>query len=95
MDGIKITNFMKNVDDQHEIALLVGDFSLPLDNKINALIKRFLPSVVVLKIFKLPTEKMCELEALWLTSLFKHHCKIHCFALYKVCAVAVRHTHSI
>ena len=64
--GIQIANFIKKLDRQHTVMLLVGDFSLPFDNETTTLIKNFVSSAVG-KIYKLRTEKLRELEAPWLT----------------------------
>ena len=68
-DGIQIANFIKGLNRQHKIMLLVGGFSLPLDHdhETITLIKRYISSVVG-KIYKLRTKKLRELEAPWLTS---------------------------
>ena len=62
MDTIKIDDFIKGLNRQHEIMLLVGDVSLPLDHEATTLIKRFISSAVG-KIYKLRTKKLRELEA--------------------------------
>ena len=64
-DGTQIANFIKNLNCQNKVMLLVGGLSLPSDNQTTALVKKFVSSVVC-KIYKLPTEKSRELEAPWL-----------------------------
>ena len=66
IDGIQISNFIKKLDRQHTVTLLVGGLSLPFDNKTTTLIKRLISSAVG-KIYKLRPEKLRELEAPWLT----------------------------
>ena len=66
-DGIQIANFIKELNCQHKIMLLVGGLFLPFDHETTTLIKRFISSAVG-KIYKLRTKKLCELEAPWLTS---------------------------
>ena len=66
-DGIQIANFIKGLNRQHKIMLLVDGLSLPFDHKTTTLIKRFISSAVG-KICKLRTKKLRELEAPWLTS---------------------------
>ena len=65
--GIHIANFIKGLNRQHKIMLLVGGLSLPSDHETTTLIKRFI-SLAVSKIYKLRTKKLRELEAPWLTS---------------------------
>ena len=66
-DGIQIANFIKVLNRQHKIMLLVGGLSLPFDHETTTLIKRFI-STAVGKIYKLRTKKLRELEPPWLTS---------------------------
>ena len=66
-DGIQIANFIKGLNRQRKIMLLVGGLSLPFDHEITTLIKRFVSSAVG-KIYKLRTKKLRYLEAPWLTS---------------------------
>ena len=67
-DGIQIADFIKGLlNHQHKIMLLAGGLSLPLDHEATTLIEMFISSAVG-KIYKLPTKKLCELEAPWLTS---------------------------
>ena len=65
--GIQIANFIKGLNRQHKIMLLVGGFSLLFDHETTTLFKRFISSAVG-KIYKLHTKKLSELEAPWLTS---------------------------
>ena len=64
-DGIQIANFIKNLNRQNKVMLLVGGLSLPFDNQTTTLVKKFVSSAVG-KIYKLRTEKLRELEAPWL-----------------------------
>ena len=64
-DGIQIANFIKNLNCQNKVMLLVGGLSLPFDNQTTTLVKKFVSSAVG-KIYKLRTEKLRELEAPWL-----------------------------
>ena len=66
-DGTQITDFIKGLNCQHEIMLLLGSLSLPFDHETTTLIKKFMSSAVG-KIYKLCTKKSLELEAPWLTS---------------------------
>ena len=59
--------FMKGLNRQHKITLLVGGLSLSFDHETTTLIKRFISSAVG-KIYKLRTKKLCKLEAPWLAS---------------------------
>ena len=63
-DGIQIANFIKGLNRQHKIMLLVGGLSLPFDHEIITLIKRFISSAVG-KTYQLRTKKLRELEAPW------------------------------
>ena len=64
-DGIQMANFIKNLNRQNKVMLLVGGLSLPFDNQATTLVKKFVSSAVG-KIYKLRTEKLRELEAPWL-----------------------------
>ena len=64
-DGVQIANFIKNLNRQNKVMLLVGGLSLPFDNQTTTLVKKFVSSAVG-KIYKLRTEKLRELEAPWL-----------------------------
>ena len=66
-DDTQIADFIKGLNRQHKIMLLVGGLSLPFDHETTTLIKRFISSAVG-KIYKLRTKKLRELEAPWLTS---------------------------
>ena len=78
-DGIQIADFIKGLNRQHKIMLLVSGLSLLFDHEITTLIKRFISSAVG-KIYKLRTKKLRELEALWLTSF----CEIYYFVSFIV-----------
>ena len=47
MDGIQIANFVKSLDRQQKIVLLVDGLSLPFDNESTTLNKRFVSAAVV------------------------------------------------
>ena len=64
-DDSQIANFIKNLNHQNKVMLLVGGLSLPFDNQTTTLVKKFVSSAVS-KIYKLRTEKLRELEAPWL-----------------------------
>ena len=64
-DGSQIVNFIKNLNRQNKVMLLVGSLSLPFDNQTTTLVKKFVSSAVG-KIYKLRIEKLRELEAPWL-----------------------------
>ena len=49
-DGIQIANFIKNLNRQNKVMLLVGGLSLPFDNQTTALLKKFV-CLAVSKIF--------------------------------------------
>ena len=66
-NGIQIADFIKRLNRQRKIMLLVGGLSLPFDHETTTLVKRFISSAVG-KIYKLHTKRLRELEALWLTS---------------------------
>ena len=65
-DGVNICRFIDNLDRHHRVLLLLGGLCLPFDNVTNTLIKRFIAAAVG-KIHKLHQERLCELEAPWLT----------------------------
>ena len=65
-DGVNICRFIDNLDRHHRVLLLLGGLCLPFDNVTNTLIKRFIAAAVG-KIHKLRRERLCELEAPWLT----------------------------
>ena len=77
-DGIQIANFIKKLDRQHTVMLLVGGLSLPFDNETVTLIKKFISSAVG-KIYKVRIEKLRELEAQY--SFFTYYCKILLFCI--------------
>ena len=64
-DGIQIANFIKNLNRQNKVMLLVDGLSLPFDNQTTTLVKKFVSSAVG-KIYKLRIEKLRELETPWL-----------------------------
>ena len=64
-DGIQMANFIKNLNRQNKVMLSMGGLSLPFDNQTTTLVKKIVSSAVG-KIYKLRTEKLGELEALWL-----------------------------
>ena len=66
-DGTQIADFIKGLNGQQKIMLLVGGLSLPFDHETTTLIKRFVSSAVG-KLYKLRIKKLRELEAPWLTS---------------------------
>ena len=72
-DCTQIADFIKGLNRQHKVMLLVGGLSLPFDHETTTLIKRFISSAAG-KIHKLRTKKLRELEALWLTKqpVFAH-----------------------
>ena len=65
-DGVNICRFIDNLDHHHRVLLLLGGRCLPFDNVTNTLIKRLIAAAVD-KIHKLRRERLCELEAPWLT----------------------------
>ena len=65
-DGIKMSDFISNLDPHRKVLLLLGGPSLPFEDASVVLIKRFVASAVG-KIHKLHTAKLRELEAPWLT----------------------------
>ena len=66
-DGIYIWNFIKNLDRNNKVLLLLGGLALPLDGKTNIQINRLI-SAAVGKIFKLRQERLREVEARWLAN---------------------------
>ena len=65
-DSITMSDFITNLDPHRNVLLLLGGLSLPFDDASVVLIKKFVASAVC-KIHKLPTAKLRELEAPWLT----------------------------
>ena len=59
---IQMGNFIKKVDRQHTIMLLVVCLSLLFESETTTLIKKFVSSAIG-KIFKLLSEKLADLEA--------------------------------
>ena len=68
-DGITMSDFITNLDPHKKVLLLLGGPSLPFDDALVVLIKRFVASAVG-KIYKLRTAKLRELEAPLLTEYF-------------------------
>ena len=66
IDGDQIVNFITNLDQHHKMLLLLEGLQLPFDNITADSIKRFVAAAVG-KIYKIPTEKLHELGAPWLT----------------------------
>ena len=62
IDGAYICNFIKNLDRNNRVLLLLREFALPFDNETNILTDRFISSAVC-KIHKLHNERLRELEA--------------------------------
>ena len=60
-----MANFIKNLNRQNKVMLLVGGLSLPFYNQATILVEKFVSSAAG-KIYKLRTEKLRELEAPWL-----------------------------
>ena len=67
INGAYICNFIKNLDGNNSVLLLLGGLALPFDNQTNILINRFISSAVG-KIHKLRNERLRELEAAWLVN---------------------------
>ena len=67
-DGIQISQFITNLDRFHKTLLLFGCLHLPFDNTTVTLINKFIASAVA-KIYKIRTENLRELEALWLLNV--------------------------
>ena len=67
IDGAYFCNFIKNLDENKRVLLLLRGLALPFDNKANIMINRFISSAVG-KIHKLRNERLCELEAPWLVN---------------------------
>ena len=74
-DAIQIASFIKNLNLQNKVMLLVGGLSLLFENQTTTLAKKFVFSVVG-KIYKLCIEKLRELEAPWLKINSAFICKI-------------------
>ena len=83
IDGAYICNFIKNLDGNNRVPLLLGGLALPFDIETNILINRFISSAVG-KIHKLRNERFRELEAPWLVN--RWHILMYllfcCFILY-------------
>ena len=65
-DGDQIVDFITNLDQHNKMLLLLRGLQLPFDDLTANSIKRFVAAAVG-KIYKICTEKLCELEAPWLT----------------------------
>ena len=64
-NGSQISAFIKNLDQDSTALLLLGYLPLPFDSMTFTVITRFIASAIG-KIYKLCTERLCELEGLWL-----------------------------
>ena len=64
-DGGQISAFIKNLDQDSKVLLLLGCFPLPFDSMTVTVITRFFASAIG-EIYKLRTERLRELEAPWL-----------------------------
>ena len=64
-DGSQISAFIKNLDQDSKVLLLLGCLPLPFDSSTLTVITRFVASAIG-KIYKLRTERLRELEAPWL-----------------------------
>ena len=64
-DGSQISAFIKNLDQDSKALLLLGCLPLHFDSMTFTVITRFVASAIG-KIYKLRTERLHELEALWL-----------------------------
>ena len=60
-----ICNFIKNLDGNNRVLLLLRGLALPFDNETNILINRFISSAMG-KIHKLRNERLRKLEVPWL-----------------------------
>ena len=60
-------SFSVNLDRKHKTVFLFRGFSLPFDSKITTIVKRFV-STAVGKIYKIRSDKLCDLEARGLKS---------------------------
>ena len=68
-DGSHISSFLTNLDQHNKASMLVGCLPLPYSVTVTVL-TRFVASAVG-KIYKLRTERLCELEAPWLRKAVK------------------------
>ena len=57
--------FLKNLDRKHKDMFLLGGLSLPFDSKATTVVKRFV-STAVGEIYKIRSDKLLDLDALWL-----------------------------
>ena len=64
-DGSQISAFIKNLDQESKVLLLLGCLHPPFDSMTLTVITRFVASAVG-KIYELRTERLRELEAPWL-----------------------------
>ena len=64
--GTLIVSFIRNVDRHQKCLLLLVRLDLPFEAIVVMTIMKFIFSAVV-KIYKLRTGRLCELEALWLS----------------------------
>ena len=62
--------FFTNLDQDSKALMLVGCLPLPFDSVTVTVLTRFVASAVG-KIYKLRTERLCELEAQWLRKSVK------------------------
>ena len=57
--------FLVNLDREHKTKFLLGGLSLPFDSKTTTIVKRYI-STAVGKIYKICSNKLCDLESPWL-----------------------------
>ena len=62
VDGDQIVDFITNLDQHNRTLLLLGGLQLPLNDLTTNSIKRFVAAAVI-KIYKIHTERLHELEA--------------------------------
>ena len=69
-DGSHVSSFLTNLDQHNKALMLVGCLPLPFDSVTVTVLTRFVTAAVG-KIYKLCTERLCELEAPWLRKSVK------------------------
>ena len=58
-------SFLQNLDRKHNTMFILGGLPLPFDSKTTTILKRW-ASTAVGKIYKICSDKLCDLEAPWL-----------------------------
>ena len=59
-------SFLENLDRKHKTMILLGGSSLTFDSKTATIVKRFVSTAAVSKMYKIRSDKLRDLEAPWL-----------------------------